>query len=138
VQEKINNEAGYVSYLIKELETADYDRQLQAVEQLKYIDTSESVQALKQLLRLEEVDPTLKTIALSALKTLGEQGIVKMYKWGKWIETAIDLVPNFEEELGTLEQSVVDLIVDKTYHQNPTFSSFATQLWMYFCLLLIP
>lgn len=138
VQDKLECNPEYLTKLIQELTMADFDRQLQVIEQLKYIDSPQSIGALKGFLIDKEADPVLKTFVLGALKELGVPGEVEVYKGGKKLAISIDLVPHLEEGLCEPERSVADLVTQKTYHRDPMFSSFALQIWVEFFYAAYP
>lgn len=138
VQDKLDSDSDYIQRLVHELTISDFDRQLQAIEQLKFIESPLSIQALKEFLLRKEADPVLKTFALGALKELGETGSVVVCKWGKLIEATIEQVPDLREGLNEPERLVADLITEKTYHEDPVFSTFALQLWVEFYYATYP
>ena len=138
VRDKLESDSTYLDRLIQELSIVDFDRQLQVINQLKYIENPQSIQALREFLLNREADPVLKTFALGALKELGEVGEVGLYKWGKLVNTPIHLAPILEEGLGESEQRVTDLINEVAYHQDPVLPSFALQLWIEFFYACYP
>ncbi|RKD23857.1 hypothetical protein BEP19_05350 [Ammoniphilus oxalaticus] len=138
VHDRLEADADYVVKLMRGLASGDFDRQLQAIEQLKYVERPESIEALKHLLTNRAADPILKTFALNALKALGESGDVHVYKWGGFRKTKVADTPDFEQGLGESAQSVIDIVTNTTYDNDPMFSSFALQLWIEFLLAAYP
>jgi len=138
VQNNLDGNPEYLTKLIRELSIADFERQLQVIEQLKYIDSPQCIQALKDFLLNREADPVLKTFVLGALKELDVPGEVEVYKWGRNTVIPIQLVPNLEEGLSEPERSVVNLVEQKTYHRDPMFVSFALQMWIEFYYAAYP
>lgn len=132
VEEKLNADPQYVDKLIVDLLQGDFDRQLQSIEHMKYIQQPKAVEALKEFLIQPEADAVLKTFAISALKAAGVKGHVKVYKFGKQKDLLMSHVPDLSLGLQEPERSVADLIAKKTYHEDPIFSSFALQLWVEF------
>lgn len=132
VEEKLDADPHYVDRLIVDLLEGDFDRQLQAIEQMKYIQHQKTINALIGFLVQPEADAVLQTFAISALKGLGVNETVKIHKRGKQMDLALSHVPDLVLGLGEPERSVADLIAKKTYHEDPIFSSFALQLWLEF------
>lgn len=132
VEDKMNADPQYVDKLIMDLLQGDFDRQLQSIEQMKYIQQQKSIDALVEFLIQPEADAVLKTFAISSLKALGVKGTVEIHKFGKRRELKMSDVPDLSLGLLEPERSVADLIANKTYHEDPIFSSFALQLWVEF------
>lgn len=132
VEEKLEADPQYVDKLINDLLEGDFDRQLQSIEQMKFISEQKAIDALKEFLIRTEADAVLKTFAISALKGAGVKGKVRIFKFGKQTDLLMSHVPDLNLGLREPERWVADLIAKKTYHEDPIFSSFALQLWVEF------
>lgn len=132
VQQNLESNPDYLSGLIQDLKKPNFERQVQVIEQLKQIDSPLVIGALKEFLLDKEAPPVLKTVALIALKGLGVQEDVEVYKWERTTTVLVHEMPNLEEGLGELERFVMEEVARKTYHKDPMFWTFAMKIWVEF------
>jgi tetratricopeptide (TPR) repeat protein len=135
---KAEADPNYVSRLYEKLESGTFEEQLGAVEQLTYIPSPETVSVLKEYIMLVYPEPMLKTFALRALKKMGETGSVFLYKFGQKFEVMIEDTPFHDEEIPEGERDVLECLSRVAHQQDPSFISFAFQLWMEYLFTIYP
>lgn len=138
VEERLVTDKNYVQKLINELDEGEFDQQLQAIEQLKYVKDETVIKSLRNYCILLHVDPVLKTFALRALKFLDVKEKVLVYKFDRLIEVSLDEIPADEDGLQEDQRKVIELLAQQTYHEDPIFVSFAMQLWIEYLFASFP
>jgi tetratricopeptide (TPR) repeat protein len=138
VEEKLESDTNFMKKLITELDDGDFDRQLQAIEQLKYVNDLQVIRALRNYVIVPHADPVLKTMALRALKQLGEKGKILVYKFDQLFETSLEEVPGDQEGLKDEQRKVIELLARQSYHDDPVFVSFAMQIWIEYLFAAFP
>ncbi|CEH28194.1 hypothetical protein AM501_13225 [Aneurinibacillus migulanus] len=136
--QKAELDPSYASRLYEKLEGGTFEEQLGAIEQLKYIQSPETISVLREYLMLVYPDPMLKTFALRALKKMGETGPIFLYKFDQKFETKIEDVPLYDEEMPEGERNVLERLSTIAYERDASFISFAFQLWMEYLFAMYP
>jgi tetratricopeptide (TPR) repeat protein len=138
VKERREEDPNYMDHLLQALLHGNYDQQLHAIEQLKYIDDAQVVSSFKKYLTMQEIHPVLKTLCLRVLKEMGADGTVLVYKFGKGIELDVDNVPMDDKGFHPLQQRLIELIADRTCHDDPAFETFASHIWVEYLATVYP
>jgi tetratricopeptide (TPR) repeat protein len=138
VLNKIKANPDYHHLLEENLHRGNFEQQLHSIEQLKHIHTDKTVKALKNYLLLDGPEPILKTIALRALKEMGEKGEILIHKFGREYRTRIEDVPLQDQDVPEKEWKVLEIINEMTDKENSSFFSFAFQLWMEYLFSIFP
>ncbi|RXT14672.1 tetratricopeptide repeat protein [Ammoniphilus sp. CFH 90114] len=135
IEEKLRSDPDYLNLLINDLLGGEVEKQLQAIEQLKFSGHPEAIRAILQLLTQDEADPVLKTLSLYALKELGWAETVSLNKFGQWFSVDLAQLPE-KNRFGNQEQRVMEIVAEIVADKDPSLLSFALQLWveyMYAC-----
>lgn len=137
VQEKLQADPSYLSLLLHNLQTGDIEKQCQAIQQLKYTYQPEAIEAIQQLISETEADLAIKTSGLYALKELGWSERVEVCKFGKTWTVELEQLPD-ESFFASGEHKTVLLLDEKIGYKDPSFISFAAQLWGAFLYACYP
>lgn len=138
VLKKMEENPRYSKKLCEQLEKGNFEEQLSAIEQLKYIDQPDVIHTLKEYLIKPHPEPILKSFAMRALKEMGIGGTVRIHKFDRLLETRLDEVPLNNDDLPEQEKKVIDIIVDHIHESDPSFLSFALQVWMEYLFSVLP
>ncbi|MBP1930376.1 tetratricopeptide repeat protein [Ammoniphilus resinae] len=128
VEEKLEEDPTYVERLLDQLNDPEFDQQLQAIEQLQYVEKEVVVQGFKVFLKNPDYDPILKTFALKALKRFNLTEKVEVVKFDQKFLLDVSDIQALEDESAD-QNNVLNCLYETSYHEDPVLVSFAEQLW---------
>lgn len=132
IQEKTTDDGAYALKLQNMLRDGTLEQQVNALEQLAFIDQPEVSQHVKAWLCEKPRHPHIQFKALQALKQMGEHGLIEFPKNGNKILVEIEETPLSPEEFPSRIRDMIRRVGDISEISQPDFVYFAKQTWQEF------
>ncbi|WNR45809.1 hypothetical protein [Paenibacillus roseipurpureus] len=133
IQDKTAADDGaFVNKLKTMLQEGTLEAQVNALDQLAYIEQPEVSQFVKAWLCERPRHPHIQFKALQALKQMGEQGMIEFPKNGKIVLVEIEETPLTAEDFPSRIRDMIRRVGDISEISQPDFVYFASQTWQEF------
>ncbi|SDN57878.1 hypothetical protein SAMN04487897_103228 [Paenibacillus sp. yr247] len=132
IQEKTADDGAYALKLQNMLKEGTLEQQVNALDQLAFIDQPEVSQGVKDWLCEKPRHPHIQFKALQALKQMGEHGFIEFPKNGEKILVEIEETPMGPEEFPLRIRDMIRRVGDISEISQPDFVYFAKQTWQEF------
>lgn len=130
LEDRSLQDAAYVPRLIASLREAENpEQQVLIVGQLQHLPHPDVEPAIRDWLTARDIHPSVQFKALQALRKLGAQGTVSIWRDGQTVPVDVGDTPlqfsDFPEPILT----VIELVRQKAEVSDPTLSYFAEEMW---------
>ncbi|MDQ0878056.1 hypothetical protein QFZ77_006715 [Paenibacillus sp. V4I3] len=132
IQEKTADDGAFALKLLNMLRDGTLEQQVNALEQLAFIDQSDVSQRVKEWLCEKPRHPHIQFKALQALKQMGERGFIEFPKNGEKILVEIEETPMCPEDFPSRIRDMIRRVGDISEISQPDFVYFAKQTWQEF------
>ena len=132
IQEKTADDGAFALKLLNMLKDGTLEQQVNALEQLAFIDQSGVSQRVKEWLSEKPRHPHIQFKALQALKQMGERGFIEFPKNGEKILVEIEETPMCPEDFPSRIRDMIRRVGDISEISQPDFVYFAKQTWQEF------
>ncbi|WP_171644816.1 hypothetical protein [Paenibacillus phytorum] len=132
IQDKTADDDAFALKLLNMLKDGTLEQQVNALEQLAFIDQSDVSQRVKEWLCEKPRHPHIQFKALQALKQMGERGFIEFPKNGEKILVEIEETPMSPEDFPSRIRDMIRRVGDISEISQPDFVYFAKQTWQEF------
>ncbi|MCY9694314.1 hypothetical protein [Paenibacillus alginolyticus] len=132
IQEKTTDDGTFALKLLNMLNDGTLEQQVNALEQLAFIDQSGVSERVKEWLCEKPRHPHIQFKALQALKQMGERGFIEFPKNGEKILVEIEETPLCPEDFPSRIRDMIRRVGDISEISQPDFVYFAKQTWQEF------
>jgi hypothetical protein len=132
IQEKTADDGAYALKLQNLLKEGTLEQQVNALEQLGFIDQPGVSQGVKEWLCEKPRHPHIQFKALQSLKQMGEHGYIEFLKNGNKIVVEIEETPMCPEDFPLRIRDMIRRVGDISETSQPDFVYFAKQTWQEF------
>ncbi|KRE48698.1 hypothetical protein [Paenibacillus sp. Soil724D2] len=132
IQDKTADDGAFALKLLNMLREGTLEQQVNALEQLAFIDQSDVSDRVKEWLCEKPRHPHIQFKALQALKQMGERGFIEFPKNGEKILVEIEETPLCPEDFPSRIRDMIRRVGDISEISQPDFVYFAKQTWQEF------
>ncbi|TXK84693.1 hypothetical protein FU659_07655 [Paenibacillus sp. N3.4] len=132
IQEKTADDGAFVLKLLTMLREGNLEQQVNALEQLAFVEQTKASREVKEWLCEKPRHPHLQFKALQALKQMGEFGFIEYPKNGQMIAVEIEETPLCTEDFPAPIRDMIRRVGDISEISQPDFVYFAEQTWREF------
>lgn len=133
IRERVKQEPEYIEKLLEVFRRPDsWDKQVLALEQLRYLEHPQIQQVLLHWLQTRPLPPMLQFRAMQILKLRGENATVKLKRNGKTYPVEIRDVPSSHEEYPWTLKDILQRVLQSGAKDGIPLEEFAEQTWSEF------